>query len=55
MPPESDVDEQAVWAGEAMSMVQAVEPAGAVVARLVEEAIAVMRTRSGELLGDDAV
>jgi nitronate monooxygenase len=54
LPPESDVEEQAVWAGEAMSMVQAVEPAGAVVARLVEEATAVLSRRPGALLGNGA-
>ena len=43
VPPESDVEEQAVWAGEAMSFVTAVESAGAVMARLVEEATACWR------------
>jgi nitronate monooxygenase len=52
LPPESDVEEQAVWEGEAMSMVQAVEPAGAVVARLVEEATAVLTGRPDAVLGD---
>jgi nitronate monooxygenase len=50
IPPESDVEEQAVWAGEAMSMVQAVEPAGAIVARLVEEATQVLAERSRAVL-----
>jgi nitronate monooxygenase len=50
--PESDVEEQAVWAGEAMSMVQAVEPAGAVVARLVDEATRVLAERSAAIVGD---
>jgi nitronate monooxygenase len=45
--PEADVDEQAVWAGEASSLVRAVEPAGAVVARLVAEASDVLATRPG--------
>ena len=49
-PPESDVEEQAVWAGEAMSLVTAVEPAGAVVARLVEEATRVLTARPGVVL-----
>ena len=53
LPPESDVEEQAVWAGEAMSMVQAVEPAGAVVARLVEDATRVLTERPGAVLGDE--
>ena len=50
---ESDVEEQAVWAGEAMSMVQSVEPAGAVVARLVDEATRVLAARPDELLAED--
>ena len=52
-PPESDVEEQAVWAGEVMSLVTAVEPAGAVVARLVEEATGVLTARPGVLLTPD--
>src|SRR6478735_2829853 len=42
VPPESDVEEQAVWAGEALSVVTGVEPAGAVVSRLVADATRVL-------------
>jgi nitronate monooxygenase len=49
---ESDVDEEAVWAGEVMSLVDAVEPAGAVVARLVAEATQVLAERVSDVLDD---
>ena len=52
-PPESDVEEQAVWAGEALSMVTAVQPAGTVVARLVAEATQVLTERPGVVVRTD--
>ncbi len=48
--PETDVDLQAVWAGEAVSLVTRVESAAAVVAELVREATEVLSTRPRALL-----
>lgn len=48
--PESEVDDQALWAGEAMSLVTEVESAGEVVARLVSEATQVLSERPGSVL-----
>jgi len=53
VPPESDVEEQAVWAGEALSMVTGVEPAGAVVSRLVAEATRVLTERPRSVMSAD--
>ena len=51
--PESDVEEQAVWAGEALSMVTGVEPAGAVVTRLVADATRVLAERPRAVMSAD--
>lgn len=48
--PESDVDDQAVWAGEASALVNEVEPAGTIVARLVAEATQVLSERPRAVL-----
>jgi hypothetical protein len=50
-PPERETAEHAIWAGEAASMVRAVEGAGDVVRALVAEAGAVLRDRAGALAG----
>ena len=47
---EHEIDQHAVWAGEAAGLVTRVEPAGAVVTRLVAEATAVLEQRPGFLL-----
>jgi nitronate monooxygenase len=49
--PESELDEKAIWAGEAAELVRRVEPAGDVVRRLAAEATAVLRERPGSVLG----
>jgi nitronate monooxygenase len=49
--PETEVAEQAIWAGEASSLVTAVEAAGDVVARLVAEASAVLESRPAAVSG----
>jgi nitronate monooxygenase len=48
--PEFEIDQHAVWAGEAATLVTRVEPAGEVVARLVAEATAVLEQRPGAVL-----
>jgi nitronate monooxygenase len=53
VPPEAEVDERAVWAGEASSLVRSVESAAEVVATLVAEATEVLRGRPGALLARD--
>jgi nitronate monooxygenase len=48
--PESDVDQQAVWAGEATSLVTGVERAPDIVDRLVREATEILSHRPNLLL-----
>ncbi|MBK5287909.1 MAG: nitronate monooxygenase [Acidimicrobiia bacterium] len=48
--PEREVDERAIWAGEAASLVTGVESAAEVVHRLVTEATQVLGGRPGDLL-----
>ncbi|MGZ4688397.1 MAG: NAD(P)H-dependent flavin oxidoreductase [Acidimicrobiia bacterium] len=50
--PESDVEQQAVWAGEAASFVTETESAGDVVRALVTEAAAVLENRPAAVLRD---
>lgn len=50
--PEAETDQQAIWAGEASSLVTRVESAGDVVARLVHEANEVLSRRPGQVLRD---
>ncbi len=50
--PDTEVDLQAVWAGEAVSLVTRVESAADVVVRLVREASEVLSTRPDALLRD---
>ena len=45
--PDAEIDDRAVWAGEAVSLVTEIETAGEVVARLVAEATAVLSSRPG--------
>ena len=52
--PESEVDERAIWAGEAASLVSGVESAAEVVARLAADAAEVLSSRTAGLLDRSA-
>lgn len=50
--PEAEIDNRAVWAGEAASLVTGVDSAGDVVARLASEAAEILSSRPALLLDD---
>jgi nitronate monooxygenase len=50
--PDAEIEERAVWAGEASSLVTVIESAGDVVRRLAAETEAGLRNRATALLGD---
>jgi nitronate monooxygenase len=51
--PDEEIDNRAVWAGEAASLVRTVSPAGDVVGQLAPEATEILSSRAGELLHND--